>query len=34
MAKIANSKEFKTKFSDFKHKDNALIDTKDNKTVP
>ena len=34
MDKIANSNEFKTKLSDFKHKDKADIDNNEERTVP
>ena len=34
MDKIANSNEFKTRLSDFKHNDNATIDINEDKTVP
>ena len=34
MDKMANSRAFKAKFSDFKHKDNAIIAINEDKIVP
>ena len=34
MDRIANSSALKTKLSDFKHKDSAVIDMNEDKIVP